>query len=203
MADNVSVVAGAATYTASSDEAASGQVQRVKLCLSANGSDTHVDADANGLEIQGAGTAGTATGGVVTVQGVASMTPILATVTNAGTFAVQNTAATVASVDHRVSAASDNAANIKASAGTLYAVSVFNVADYPVYVKFHNTAGTPTSGAGVVLTLGVQAGWSRDFLIPQGRAFATGIGISIVKGIADNSTTAVAAADCVVDVVYA
>ena len=38
----------------------------------------------------GSATAGSPTGAIVTVQGVASMTPILATVTNAGTFAVQS-----------------------------------------------------------------------------------------------------------------
>lgn len=63
---------------------------------------------ANGVTVQGAGTAGAAAGGVVTVQGSASGTaiPVSGTVTitpsgtqavsNAGTFAVQNTAATPA-----------------------------------------------------------------------------------------------------------
>lgn len=102
---------------------------------------------------------------------------------------------------HAVSAGSTNAANIKASAGKLYSIHIFNNASYPVYVKFHNTAGTPTAGAGVVLTIGIQAGLERDILL-KGITFGTGIGISIVKGIADNDATAVLLNDCVVDVEY-
>jgi hypothetical protein len=52
--DNVGVDnATLASYTVSSDEAASGQLQRVKLAYSADGVDTHVTADANGLKVQG------------------------------------------------------------------------------------------------------------------------------------------------------
>lgn len=105
---------------------------------------------------------------------------------------------------HVVSAGSTNAANIKASAGQLYGWRVFNGSPgfYPIFVKLHNTTGAPTAGAGVVFTIGVQAGVSEDLLVPMGIAFSTGIGISIVKGIADNDTTAVAANDCVVDIFY-
>lgn len=104
---------------------------------------------------------------------------------------------------HLVAASSTNATNIKASAGQLYAAHVFNAATYPIFVKFHNTAGTPTAGSGVVRTIGVQAGTQRDVsLADLGSAFSTGIGITIVKDIADAGTTAVAASDCVVDVDY-
>lgn len=50
MPDNVTVDNGGLTdYTVSADEAASGQVQRIKLAYSADGVDTHVQADADGL----------------------------------------------------------------------------------------------------------------------------------------------------------
>lgn len=103
---------------------------------------------------------------------------------------------------HLVAAGSTNQTNIKASAGHLYGIRVFNNAAYPVYVKFHNTAGTPTAGAGVVYTVGVQAGTQRDVVIPFGREFTTGIALSIVKDLTDAGTTAVTASDCVVDVDY-
>jgi hypothetical protein len=103
---------------------------------------------------------------------------------------------------HVVAAASTNAANIKASAGRVTGWSVFNVADYPVYVKFHNTSGTPTAGSGVVYTIGVQAGTGLHLDDDDGITFATGIGITITKGIADGDTAAVAASDCVVNVHY-
>lgn len=103
---------------------------------------------------------------------------------------------------HLVSIGSTNANNVKASAGQLYGVRVFNNAPYPVYIKFYNTAGTPTPGTGVVKTVGVQAGTARDVEIPTGMAFSTGIGLSITKGLADADATAVLAADCVVDLEY-
>lgn len=86
-----------ATIVATDDCGAAGHVQLMKLALSADGSATPITADSNGLEVQGAGTAGTPAGGVVSVQGVASGTALpvsLASVpshavTNAGTFAVQ------------------------------------------------------------------------------------------------------------------
>lgn len=61
---------------ATDDAGASGHVQIVKLAQSADGSASAITADANGLEVQGAGTAGTPAGGVVSVQGVASGTAL-------------------------------------------------------------------------------------------------------------------------------
>lgn len=103
---------------------------------------------------------------------------------------------------HLVTAATTNANNVKASAGQLYGVHVFNNAAYPVFVKFHNTAGTPTPGSGVVFTVGVQAGTQRDVQSTFGIAFGTGIGLSVVQGITDADTTAVALNDAVIDVEY-
>jgi hypothetical protein len=71
MADNVVVKAGTAgsDITVSTDDAgASGHVQRVKLCLSADGSASHVTADAGGLLVNlGANNDVTVTGGPVAV----------------------------------------------------------------------------------------------------------------------------------------
>ena len=103
---------------------------------------------------------------------------------------------------HLVAAGTDNATNVKASAGQVYGGLVFNKAATPRYLKFHNTAGVPTAGAGVVMTVAAQAGVLTPFAIPGGAAFATGIGITMVTGIADNDTAAVTAADLVVDVFY-
>lgn len=92
--------------------------------------------------------------------------------------------------------------NIKASPGQLYGVHVYNVAAYPIYVKFHDNAGSPTPGTGAIRTVGVQAGTQRDVALPLGVVFATGIAYSIVKGLADADATAIVAGDCVVDVDY-
>lgn len=104
---------------------------------------------------------------------------------------------------HTIAAASNNAANIKASAGWWHVISVFNNAGYPVFVKLYNKATTPAPASDTpIRTFGVQAGMQRDIVIPGGVAFSTGLGIAIVKGIADNDNTSVAASDCAVDVCY-
>lgn len=106
------------------------------------------------------------------------------------------------SVFHLVSAGSTNANNIKASAGQIYGWSIFNNAAYTVFVKFYNTAGTPTAGTGVIQTVGVQAGLPNTYSSVFGIPYGTGIGITITKGIADSDATAVLASDCVVEVYY-
>jgi hypothetical protein len=103
---------------------------------------------------------------------------------------------------HAITATGTNAASIKGSAGKLRSVHAFNKADYPIYYKFHDTAGTPTPGAGVVMTVGVQAGQRVDFVPAGPRSFVNGIGVSAVLNHADNDTTAVAANDGSLEVFY-
>jgi hypothetical protein len=77
MADNIELNAGTGGAILATDDAGvAGHVQVVKLALSADGSATPITADANGIEVQGAGTAGTPAGGVVSIQGVASGTVV-------------------------------------------------------------------------------------------------------------------------------
>lgn len=103
---------------------------------------------------------------------------------------------------HLVTAANTNPTVVKGSAGKLRSVHVFNVADYPIYVKFHDSASSPTAGVGVVMTVGVQAGRERDFRLPGARSFTTGIAMTVVKGMADSDNTAVAANDAHIEVAY-
>lgn len=108
------------------------------------------------------------------------------------------------STHHRVAAGSGDAVNIVASAAVLKAVRVFNIGSAPVYVKFHNTAGTPTPGSGVVYVVPCQAGLPNPDprLSGGGRAFSTGIGMSIVTGIADNNSSGVTASTVTVEIEY-
>jgi hypothetical protein len=103
---------------------------------------------------------------------------------------------------HVVSGASTNAANIKASAGQIYTINIHNAAATALYVKFHNTAGTPTAGASVVYTVAVQSDVPRTVTFPHGLAFSTGIGITTVTGITDAASTGVGASELVIDVSY-
>lgn len=99
----------------------------------------------------------------------------------------------------RVTTASTNAVNIKASAGVLVTIHITNFTDNVVYVKFHNTAGTPTAGSGVVFAVGCQAGMIRDVYI--GRAFATGIGMTVVASPQD-AVGGNVLADAIIEVGY-
>lgn len=152
----------------------------------------------------------------VKVDGSAATQPVSGTITanQGGTWTVQpgNTANTTpwlvttqpgtsggCSLFHLIAAASTNTNNVKASAGQLYGWNVFNNAAYNIYVKLHNTAGTPTAGSGVVMTIGVPAGGGSNITLPTAIAFGTGIGLSIVRDITDAGTTALSANDCSVD----
>lgn len=102
---------------------------------------------------------------------------------------------------HRVASAGANATTIKSSPGVIRGYQMFNNSSGPLFVKFHDTASTPTAGSGVVYTVGIQAGEAaRDF--PTSLWFENGIGMTIVRGIADSDVTPISAFDCVVDVSY-
>lgn len=123
------------------------------------------------------------------------------------TNAVQDIPATAGGLSkfHLVGAASDNATNVKASAGQVYSITAFNLNASPRYLKFHNTAGTPTAGTAITDTFlipGNTAGAGLVLNVDKGIAFSTGIGITIVTGIADNNTTAISASEVVVNIYY-
>ena len=129
--------------------------------------------------------------------------PASQAVTNAGTFAVQQTGATGSSIFHLVSAGSTNLTNVKASAGVLTGWYIYNSNAAARKVAFHNTAGTPTAGSGVVMSLVIPptAGANAPAGY-KGAAFSTGIAISTVTGLADSDTAAVAANDLIINLFY-
>jgi hypothetical protein len=152
-------------------------------------------------------------GNIITVDGTVAAT-------QSGTWTVQpgNTANTTAwlvsdvgvtsgglSKFHLVSAANTNATSVKASAGQVYAITAFNLNASPMYLKFHNTAGTPTAGSGVTDTFLIPGNTSGAGLVinfDKGITFSTGIGITLVTGITDASAVAVAASEIVLQVYY-
>jgi hypothetical protein len=103
---------------------------------------------------------------------------------------------------HRVSFASNNATNIKPSAGVVTGWKIYNNSGSAIYVKLFNKATTPVPGTDTPQqTIGVDAGES-DVITSSGYTYTAGIGIAIVKNIGDSDNTAVAANDCVVDIFY-
>ena len=104
---------------------------------------------------------------------------------------------------HRISTADTNAANIKASAGRLYGFTAYNDNAAVRYLKFHNTAGTPTAGAAVVHTFALPPKVVTPFYLEIGKFFATGIDITLVTGLTDADATGVAASEIVLEIWYA
>lgn len=156
MADGVAISAGAGT-TILTDDCTTGHAQIVKLAYSADGTATVITADANGLEIQGAGTAGSAAGGVVSVQGVASGTVVPVsdgggTLTVDGTVAVTN--AGITSIDGKITTCNTGAVagSVTCNAGTnLNTSALATAAKQPAL----GTAGTPS--ADVITVQGVTS----------------------------------------------
>lgn len=105
---------------------------------------------------------------------------------------------------HFVAAASDNATNLKASAGQVYSIDGYNNAAYPVYFKLYNSASSPTGcgATGLFKVVGLQAGTQHTLQSEEGWALGTGIGYCLTKGIADSDDTAVLLSDAVVDIGY-
>ncbi len=94
-----------------------------------------------------------------------------------------------------VSAADNNATNIKTSAATLYDVLACNNTASIKYVKFYNKASAPTCGtdtpyARVMLPASTCA---PAFNSNEGLSFPTGLGYCIVTDAADSGNTAVGA----------
>ncbi len=104
---------------------------------------------------------------------------------------------------HRVATADTNAVNVKSTAGRLYGWTFYNASASAKYLKFHNTAGTPTAGSGVVRTVGIPPNGQASLWLGTGHFFSTGIGISITGAAADADTTALTAGDVVGEVWYA
>jgi hypothetical protein len=110
----------------------------------------------------------------------------------------------VRTVKHFVAAASTNSTNLKATPGKVYAVHIYSLAAYPIYLKLYNKASAPapnTDSALLIAVVGCQAGITRDYFFDvAGANFSTGIGYAVVKGVSDSDNTAVLVNDAVIQV---
>lgn len=94
-----------------------------------------------------------------------------------------------------VTAASNNLANIKSTAGNLFEITVSNPTATPIYVKLYNKATAPVVASDVpVLTIAVPAtaagvGEKTINFGAIGKRFATGISIAAVGGAAATDAT--------------
>lgn len=112
----------------------------------------------------------------------------------------------VGTLTRLVSAASTNATSVKASAGTVFVVTAFNLNAAIRYLKFYNKASAPTVGTDTpVATFPIPASATgAGFVInlDPGADFATGIALALTTGVADADTGAVAANEIFVHLIY-
>jgi hypothetical protein len=105
------------------------------------------------------------------------------------------------------SASSGTATNVKSSAGQVFGWVITNTSASPRYVKFYNSASTPTAGSGTpVLRIMVPGNTSGAGVVAaeftNGIAFSSGIGFTIVSGVADNDATNISANEVIVNTLY-
>lgn len=149
--------------------------------------------------VAGAGTAGTATGGVLTIQGVASMTPVASNITQVLGTAISATnglftnvlqgnavlsatnpifSQSVAGTAGGASTASAIVPNnttavvVKSGAGTLYGLQLGGINAAPLWIKFYN-ATSATCGSGTPV---------KRVFIPAASTAANGAGSNITFG---------------------
>lgn len=114
-------------------------------------------------------------------------------------------AGTALTTHSAIMAATANPTLVKNAAGTVHTIVVANNSTTIAYLKLYNKATAPTCGTDTpVLRFQVPATAAGPFMVTfdGGANFATGIGYCMVTGIADNSTTAVAASAYLVNLGY-
>ena len=104
---------------------------------------------------------------------------------------------------HLESLATTNPNVIKASAGQVMGWFIYNSNAAARKVAFHNSATTPTAGAGIFFTLVIPPNSAANALFDLGIAFATGIAITTVTGLPDSNNSPVAADDLNINIFYA
>ena len=151
--------------------------------------------------VGGAGTAGTPAGGVVTVQGVASMTPIL-------TNPQSSTTGGTTPYTPFVPAASDNHQTVKNGAGTSYSVTTSNNSATKNYLRLYD-AGTGFNGCnsatGVIFAMEIPPNDSGFTVLTggtNGLAFTTGLSVCVTSGFGLTDTTNATATAMYVNIAY-
>jgi len=223
MADNITVTSGSYSATIAADDIGGVLYQRVKGSLGVDGAaadpiavSAALDSDGSGVQAVGMlaqfddSSTATVTENkfaaprissrrALLVEGVASGTAITVT----GTVNTGPVSTGGASVYRLISAATNNANNIKASAGQIYGWYFSNENNAFRYLKFYNKATSPTVGTDTpFLTLPIPGKSAGHVAWPFGIAMGTGISVAIVSGQADNNNGSISAGDVVIDVLY-
>lgn len=101
---------------------------------------------------------------------------------------------------------SNNATTVKASAGQVYALQVFNVTATVAYLKLYNKATSPSPGSDTpVKVIAIPANTAVGGVVmkwEKGLEFTTGIAYAVVTGISGTDNTSVAANSGIVNIDY-
>jgi hypothetical protein len=122
--------------------------------------------------------------------------PIPALATHAVTISGTATTTPATSTGYLLTtAATTNAASVKATSCMLGEISVFNATAATIYVKLYNKATAPTVGTDVpTVTIPVAAGAFASYEFGSvGKRFALGMGIAVTAAAAATDTTVIAA----------
>ena len=103
-----------------------------------------------------------------------------------------------------LSAATTNATLVKSTAGNLYGIWVSNSSTSKRWLKLYNMTTAPTVGTSVpVMTIAIPPGFCGDLNVgTHGISFTTGISLAITGAYTDADTTAVAAGDICLNILY-
>jgi len=216
MSDDVAITAGSGTSIAT-DDCTSGHVQVVKLAYSADGTRTHVPADADGVLVN-LGTnndvtvttlpalvAGSANIGDVDVLTLPALVAGSANIGDVDVLTVPEHAGAAASTINSTSsdggtALTNGAQAIKASAGKLLGYYIFNPNTVHCFVQVYNTAsGSVTVGTTNPLFMITVPALSAAnlWMQPGGITFGTAISWAAVMTTAGGNTAPTTALDAV------
>lgn len=121
---------------------------------------------------------------------VAAMLPVDSTGTPlTGGLASNNTARLLSA------AATDNATSVTGAACTLKGIQLYNARASAAFLKLYDKTTAPTSADTPKKTIRLEAASSTFIDMPNGYAFALGLGYRITGAAADNDATALAVGD--------
>jgi hypothetical protein len=111
--------------------------------------------------------------------------------------------ATTDKVYRLLAAATTNLGTVKASPGKLKGYDIYNNSAAAKFVKIYNLAVNPTLASSVpAMTIALAANSGRTISFAEGITFDTGIAHAITGAIGNTDTTAVAANDVVLHLIY-
>lgn len=84
----------------------------------------------------------------------------------------------------------------------LYSYYLYNNTTSPRKVAFHDTASTPTAGAGIKFVIVLPPNAAANLSFSDGILFADGLAITTVTDIPDSGNTGVTANDLVIELFY-